>query len=133
MTQSVINTQLNLDLSDTVVAGTSTYTISSPAGSTSSHVTIPTNYTFDTLTGNGNTAHGFTGPSVNTTITGLSDNITIKPELWSEALPDVYTVNNMCEQYPALAKAYENFKTVYKLVEQDYKGKQEEGQSEFNF
>ena len=54
------------------------------------------------------------------------DNIKIVPTLWKEALPDVYTVNDMCEQYPALAKAYENFQTVYKLVEQDYKGKKED-------
>ncbi len=54
------------------------------------------------------------------------DNIKIVPTLWTETLPDVDTVNAMCEQYPALAKAYENFKTVYKLVEQDYKGKQED-------
>ena len=53
-------------------------------------------------------------------------NISIVPTLWTETLPDVDTVNAMCEQYPALAKAYENFKTVYKLVEQDYKGKQED-------
>ena len=54
------------------------------------------------------------------------DNIKIVPTLWKEALPDIYTVNNMCEEYPALAKAYENFQTVYKLVEQDYKGKKED-------
>jgi hypothetical protein len=54
------------------------------------------------------------------------DNISITPTLWKEALPDVDTVNAMCNEYPALAKAYENFKTVYKLVEQDYKGKQED-------
>jgi hypothetical protein len=54
------------------------------------------------------------------------DNIKIVPTLWKEALPDLYTVNDMCEQYPALAKAYENFQTVYKLVEQDYKGKKED-------
>jgi hypothetical protein len=53
-------------------------------------------------------------------------NINIVPTLWTEALPDVDTVNNMCAEYPALAKAYENFQTVYKLVEQDYKGKQED-------
>ena len=52
------------------------------------------------------------------------DNIT--PTLWQDTLPDVDTVNKMCEEYPALAKAYENFQTVYKLVEQDYKGKQED-------
>jgi hypothetical protein len=54
------------------------------------------------------------------------DNIKIVPTLWKEALPDIYTVNNMCEEYPALAKAYENFQTIYKLVEQDYKGKKED-------
>jgi hypothetical protein len=54
------------------------------------------------------------------------DNIEISPTLWTEVLPNVDTVNDMCKEYPALAKAYENFKTVYKLVEQDYKGKQED-------
>ena len=54
------------------------------------------------------------------------DNIKIVPTLWTETLPDVYTVNDMCEEYPALAKAYENFQTIYKLVEQDYKGKKED-------
>ena len=32
----------------------------------------------------------------------------------------------MCKEYPALAKAFENFKTMYALVDQDYKGKQKE-------
>ena len=54
------------------------------------------------------------------------DNISIVPTLWTETLPDVDTVNAMCNEYPALAKAYENFQTVYKLVEQDYKGKEED-------
>ena len=54
------------------------------------------------------------------------DNIKIVPTLWTETLPDVDTVNAMCNEYPALAKAYENFQTVYKLVEQDYKGKQDD-------
>lgn len=54
------------------------------------------------------------------------ENIKISPTLWTETLPDVDTLSAMCNEYPALAKAYENFKTVYKLVEQDYKGKQED-------
>jgi len=54
------------------------------------------------------------------------NNISIVPTLWTETLPDVDTVNAMCNEYPALAKAYENFQTVYKLVEQDYKGKKED-------
>jgi hypothetical protein len=78
--------------------------------------------------------------SITTTISGIStntvdlsdmgyityDNIKIVPTLWTEALPDVYTVNDMCKEYPALAKVYENFKTVYKLIEQDYKGKKKD-------
>jgi len=66
------------------------------------------------------------GYALDNQITFDFDNINIVPALWKEALPDVDTVNAMCEQYPALAKAYENFKTVYKLVEQDYKGKKED-------
>ena len=54
------------------------------------------------------------------------ENIKITTTLWTETLPDVDTLSEMCNEYPALSKAYENFKTVYKLVEQDYKGKQED-------
>ena len=42
------------------------------------------------------------------------DNINIVPTLWTETLPDVHTVNDMCKEYPALAKAFENFKTILK-------------------
>jgi len=49
---------------------------------------------------------------------------------WSHSLvpfenimPDIQQVNEMCEEYPGLKKAYENFKTAYQLVEQDWKGK----------
>ena len=41
-------------------------------------------------------------------------------------MPAIEEVNKMCEIYPGLEKAYENFKTAYKLVEQDYKGKLKE-------
>ena len=34
----------------------------------------------------------------------------------------------MCKIYPALAKAYEQFQTNHKMIQQDYKGKlKEEG------
>lgn len=49
-------------------------------------------------------------------------NLTLEPVLWEDRLPDPETVKKMCEQYPALAKAYENFKTIYSMVEQDWKG-----------
>jgi hypothetical protein len=37
----------------------------------------------------------------------------------------------MCKEYPALAKAYENFKTIYKMVHQDWKGKQKDDEFPF--
>ena len=31
-------------------------------------------------------------------------------------------VVKMCEEYPALKKAWDNFYSIYKMVDQDYKG-----------
>ena len=47
---------------------------------------------------------------------------------FENCMPSVDDVNKMCEVYPGLAKAYENFKTAYKLVEQDFKGKKKAGE-----
>ena len=52
--------------------------------------------------------------------------IKINRTMFEDCMPDADRINDMCKEYPALAKAYENFKTVYKLVEQDYKGKKED-------
>jgi hypothetical protein len=41
---------------------------------------------------------------------------------WIDHLPAMSVVQDMCKHYPALEKALENFRTVYKMVEQDYKG-----------
>ena len=38
-------------------------------------------------------------------------------------MPNIIVVHEMCAEYPTLKTAYEKFKTVYKMVEQDYKGK----------
>ena len=38
---------------------------------------------------------------------------------------EIAEIEKMCVEYPALAKVYENFKTVYDLVKQDWKGKQD--------
>ena len=42
---------------------------------------------------------------------------------WEHYLPDLYTLREMCAIYPALEKAFENFKTVYGLVKDDYASK----------
>ena len=38
---------------------------------------------------------------------------------------DVNRVQRMSKEYPALKKAWENFNTIYKMVDQDYKGNYE--------
>ena len=107
MTQSTADT-ITIDLSD--------YTMNSSVITSSSNldsITTSTVNISDVI-------------SLDDQITFDYDNIKIVPTLWTETLPDVDTVNAMCNEYPALAKAYENFQTVYKLVEQDYKGKEED-------
>ena len=132
MTQSnKVNDTITIDLSDydneDFVTDTGTdYTFNV---STNTNGSVITSSNLDSIT----TISGISTSTVNISdilssddqITFDYDNIKIVPTLWTEALPDVYTVNDMCKEYPALAKAYENFKTVYKLVEQDYKGKKE--------
>ena len=55
--------------------------------------------------------------------------ISINNVLFEDYLPDIKELERMCEEYPGLEKAYENFKTFYKLVEQDWRGKQKNKKS----
>tara|TARA_B110000503_G_scaffold21880_1_gene33513 strand:+ start:364 stop:765 length:402 start_codon:yes stop_codon:yes gene_type:complete len=72
------------------------------------------------------------------------DNITYDSSSWDglavtidssvefkDVLPTVNKVEDMCNDYPALAKAYENFRTIYKMVEQDWIGRQKKDDSLF--
>lgn len=43
---------------------------------------------------------------------------------WQHEFPAFHRVEEMRKEYPALERAYENFKTIYTLVEQDWIGKQ---------
>lgn len=45
---------------------------------------------------------------------------------FEDTMPNVAKIEDMCNDYPGLRKAYENFKSVYKMVEQDWIGKQKE-------
>jgi hypothetical protein len=54
------------------------------------------------------------------------NNITIvEPVEFEDQMPSVAKIEDMCRDYPGLEKAYENFKTVYKLVHQDWRGRQD--------
>lgn len=49
-----------------------------------------------------------------------------QPVEFEDEMPSVAKVEDMCNDYPALAQAYEKFKTMYALVHQDWKGRQED-------
>jgi hypothetical protein len=49
-----------------------------------------------------------------------------EPVEFEDTMPSVAKIEDMCNDYPALAKAYENFKTIYAMVHQDWKGRQED-------
>lgn len=55
--------------------------------------------------------------------------VTTEEILFKNTMPDPYLLDEMCKEYPSLEKAYENFKTIYKMVEQDWIGKQKERNS----
>jgi hypothetical protein len=57
--------------------------------------------------------------------THWADNITWEQVEFEDKMPSVAKVEDMCKDYPSLDKAYENFKTIYKMVHQDWKGRQE--------
>jgi len=61
--------------------------------------------------------HNYNWITINT-----SDNNVV----FKDCMPGLAELEKMCEEYPGLDKAFENFKTFYKLVEQDWRGKQKE-------
>ena len=56
------------------------------------------------------------------TLTGLdSSSFTFNlPEEWKDSFPGWDRVQDMCEKYPGLKIAFENFKVIYEMVKDDY-------------
>jgi hypothetical protein len=63
--------------------------------------------------------------SLDTTTTITLDNWT-EPKEFEDMMPSVAKIEDMCNDYPSLAKAYENFKSIYSMVHQDWQGRQRE-------
>jgi hypothetical protein len=65
--------------------------------------------------------------AVGASYTISTDTISITDLNWNLSIEDTHLevaeVEKMCGEYPALAKVYENFKTMYDLVKQDWEGK----------
>ena len=65
--------------------------------------------------------------------THWADEITWEKTEFEDKMPSVAKVEDMCNDYPALEKSYENFKMIYKMVHQDWKGKQDDEDDETPF
>ena len=65
-------------------------------------------------------------PSVYTLTGGTNDdtfgdyNFTLNPKEFVDHMPSVSKINDMCEEYPALKQAWDNFRTIYEMVHQDW-------------
>jgi hypothetical protein len=86
-----------------------------------------------TITGDSLAAYdGMSWTSINDlTIDTINLDDIMKPVEFEDHMPDVAKVEDMCNEYPALAKAYENFKSIYKIVHQDWVGKQKKDELPF--
>ena len=42
---------------------------------------------------------------------------------FEDTMPDLTKIKEMCIMYPAMAKAFENFKAVYDLIKDDYEAR----------
>jgi hypothetical protein len=52
--------------------------------------------------------------------------LNIDTNTFEDVMPSVAKVEDMCMDYPALKMAYDNFKTIYSMVHQDWVGRQED-------
>lgn len=107
VTSSIDNDTFVINLNDTYGATTSYISNDSIVWNTVNMGAVGTSYTVGTggTIGNGGTI-------------GITD-----LDWLSDAYIEVSEVEKMCAEYPALAKVYENFKTMYDLVKQDWEGK----------
>ena len=109
------------DYDITYTAGTSS---SSYATANDSNLTVTIGGTDSDLT-----SHTITLDSMemNDTGTEFTYNMpTFEQKDFVDRMPLVSRIEEMCDEYPALLKAYEQFKLIYKMTEQDYEGKLKE-------
>jgi hypothetical protein len=98
-------------------------------------ITITSGSSDDTIIINLNDTYGTTTSYINdidissigSSYTINTNDISITDLNWNFSIEDTHLevaeVEKMCAEYPALAKVYENFKTMYDLVKQDWQGK----------
>ena len=104
-----INTS-STDSPGMILSNTPVYDFSSLAGTSTDTITVNTDW----------------NNSVPVNITGDTSDLTFTTTGLDESLNYINKeqVETMCEEYPALSIAYDNFRNIYDMVIQDWKGKQ---------
>ena len=113
------------DTCDVTFTLSDSYTIDiDPAANITTHTPV-SSWSTDSITIGSNPASTFT----------VSDDVTLKfdnditftthePVDFIDCLPSFQKIQDMCSEYPGLDKAFDNFKMTYKMVHQDWVGKQ---------
>ena len=110
---------ITIDLGSVNTVDTSTWsTISSPSSITSIDTSAWTNQGIDTIT--------LTSGTLGEESFTFTNNWSLPNIEFEDCMPDAKRVNAMCKLYPGLEIAYKKFKEVYKMVKEDYDGKERE-------
>ena len=85
-----------------------------------------------TITGSSSDTDAYTTVQLDDYVTDTGSEYTFNVPVFENSvefedrMPDLAKVTKMCKQYPALHTAFKNFKTIYKMVHQDYVGNHQE-------
>ena len=110
---------ISIDLSSVNTVDTSTWSTISPLSSiTSIDTSAWTNQGIDTIT--------LTSGTLGEESFTFTNNWSLPNIEFEDCMPDAKRVNAMCKLYPGLEIAYKKFKEVYKMVKEDYDGKERE-------
>lgn len=79
----------------------------------------PNSFSSITLNSTGATGTYTIGGSTDSFTTGYT-NVWVGPTEWQDSFPAWDRIQKMCDMYPGLKIAFENFKTTYSMVKDDY-------------
>ena len=122
---------ITLNESETLTSqGFETFTLSSDTWANLTPTSIPALTSADIITLTG-TPYGVGSISIGNLETINTGSFTSNwiIEEFDGRFPDYGRVMDMCKQYPGLDIAYKKFKEVYKMVKEDYDGKERERKS----
>ena len=108
----------------TVGSVTPEYTISIGDNDTTPISITTTSLDFDTTYASDSTIT-LTSPTYDDTVT-FDVGSNYYNQDFVDTMPSVHKIDEMCKEYPALGIVYNKFKSMYKMCEQDYKGKLKE-------